>query len=252
MTETQNIVDLAIEVATGFTLLSVLISILTEMIASFSNYRALRLRYSIKTMLGENLGSEFFKHPVIRKLHGLNRFKISIFFGPFQLSSRVFGEVVVDLLDGEDRSKGEEGMIKNIKESLDEGKVLTAGGEVRMDTHLTKILGSFMDHSSSESRLESFRERIELWFDENGKRTSSAYSRDMKVLGFMISMLILPFLDFDLAQYLRLRFYDSASALPWASGWFYQLVHLVFMSMLLSLGSETWFKFLNNFVKLRR
>lgn len=250
--ETKTIVSFAIEAATGFTLLSVVISILTEMVASFSNYRALRLRHSIKVMLGASLREVFYHHPVIKKMHGLSKYSISRFFGPFHLSSQIFSEVLVDLLDGEVRGKKELQMVENIERALREKKMMTSMGEVEISGDLTNILGGFLDHSGSEKRLENFKKRVELWFDENGKRTSSLYSRDMKVLGFSIAMIVLPFFHFDLLQFLRSNLMQEATPLSWASGWFYQIVHLVFLSMLLSLGSETWFKFLNQFVKLRR
>lgn len=250
--ETKTILSFAIEVATAFTLLSVLISILTEMISSFSNYRALRLRHSIKVMLGASLRNAFFKHPVITKLHGLNQYKISRFFGPFHLSPKIFSEVVLDLLDGKVRGKEEPEVVANIQLALDEKRIVTTAGEVAIDDQLANILGAYLDHSGAENRLERFRDRIELWFEESGKRTSSLYSRDMKVLGVCIALIVLPFFEFDLLQYLRTNLIEDPTPLPWASGWFYQFAHLVFMAMLLSLGSETWFKFLNYFVKLRR
>lgn len=250
--ETKPILNFAIEAATAFTFLCVLISILTEMIASFSNYRSLRLYDSIKVMLGPELRKAFFDHPVIKKFHGLNQYKISRFFGPLHLSPQIFSEVVLDLLDGEARGKEEKEIVANITHTLELKKVNVSSQEILIDDETAKILGAYLDHSGTENRLENFRSRLELWFEESGKRTSALYSRDMKILGFLIAIAIVPFLNFDFIKYVRTSFLDNPNPLAWTSWWVYKFVHLIFVAMLLSLGSETWFKFLNNFVRLRR
>ncbi len=188
----STLLQISIETAALITALCVVVSTLTEIVASFFNFRSVVLRYSLKRRIGKPLYYAFYSHPIISRL---SEFKFHI-FSPYEIKKDTFQDVLMDVMDGSVSGKND----ATIKTQI--GAYISN----LVDPITKSILASFLDHSATTS---DFRNRLGDWFDEINIRTTAIYSRNMKAVGFVITMVIALVFKIDTFSSIKQEFMEE-------------------------------------------
>lgn len=266
-----------------YLLVSLICTIINELIASVLQLRALQLRSGIEKIIDDpNLQRAFFGSGIFRMAGKASGTK-----GPSYLPSKTFALALLDALDGSGRSE--------TKQTMDD----IAGAIDKLPTSDVKIAWEAL-LQQAEGSVESARTVIAGWFDEMMNRLTGIYKRNLQALSLLIAALLCIILNVDSLQISRAVWFDdslreslASSAtdfikanphsdqsannfqkieaqlrpvpLGWdfspdaaqqvipsgTTGWMEKVIGLTLSALAVSLGAPFWFDLLNKFVSIR-
>jgi hypothetical protein len=151
--------DIAIGMIFIFLLYSILATAILEIFATWINIRGKYLRRSIHVMmndfhLGNKLASDFYEHPLIRKISFSRKDRLPSYIDP-ELFSKVVKDVLPDVNLGKDRDVSDQEKIRLLP-----------------DGELKKALTVYMEKTATEVDTQ-----IQKWFNNSMDRLSGAYKR---------------------------------------------------------------------------
>jgi hypothetical protein len=177
-----------LEVATGmaffFLLLAIVVSTVTELISRALGLRSSTLKVGIGTLLSDpnlqTIGSEFYKHPLVKSLKGKKRLRESY---PSYLHARTFASALIDTV-----SRGAS-TVAQVQAALAAPSPIASGANVPADPNappvvhipddlkrqLTILIGQAGDD------MDKLRKHIETWYDDGMERVSGWYKRKAQV-----------------------------------------------------------------------
>lgn len=172
-----------------FLLVSIMVTVVNEIVATNLQFRGRLLQENIIKMLkdeqlakeGKCLSDRFLEHPTIKNIneaHGRLTFLNRWFFTPkaSYISPRVFSTVVLDLLDG---YEGEEDPLKNAA-----GFVNNLPG----DSKIKEILVPFVVEADGD--YKKLKSGLQAWFNETMVGVSDHYKRRNQYYVFTIGLII--------------------------------------------------------------
>jgi len=174
----------AIEVVIGlvfiYILYSLLVTIITELIANVLNQKGRILKKGVKRMLDDDdqalFGDEFLKRPEIKYLSGKNRL-------PSYINSSTFTKAMVNVLQKADDAGDFFG---------DYMKKL---GEEKNKSETKELIYNLM--VEADGNLDKFKEIMGGWFDETMERVTGWYKRRVQLITFIIGLTIAFALNVD-------------------------------------------------------
>jgi hypothetical protein len=152
-------------------LLSVIVSLVNEIIVTNFKVRSRSLKKSISRLLDDSnseeiLSEDFYNHPLINKL---NKSKKS---NPSYISSSTFSKVLVDIL----KSK-----------NLDTNSLKESMNSLPENSETKKALLTLLDDADNDT--QKFKLNIEEWFNESMQRLSGRFKRNIQVQLFIIGFI---------------------------------------------------------------
>ena len=162
-------------------LLSIIVSLVNEIIVTNIKLRSRVLKKSITQLLNDTnqnqeiLGDKFYQHPLIKKLTK-NKWIL-----PAYVSPSTFSKVVVDILQDH---QGKEGTIKDTINNLPENS----------ETKI--VLLTLLNDANCDT--DKFKQNIEEWFNESMVRLSGWYKRYTQLQLFVIGCIAAIVLNVDI------------------------------------------------------
>lgn len=184
------IIDVAIGLIFVYVVLSLLASSIQEWIASLFGLRSRNLYRGVRRLLGVDMASEVYEHPMIRRLAKKDRCPVRDEDGakgwrwlkakwarlfpqaPSYIDSRTLGTVLMVVVDGKEGSQSPGDQDESAHSS---------------DIH--RILEAIRQRTPDISESQTVEELAE-WFDEGMKRVSGWYKRRAKIWTFGIATVI--------------------------------------------------------------
>lgn len=178
-----KVIEVIIGLIFIYLLLSILVSLINEIIVANLSLRSKFLKRAIIRMLDDGkdktLSTKFYNHPLIKKLKP-KKFIVFRWFSkhqhnlPSYISEDTFTKVLIDVLND-----GEKTTIQNIRESI----------EKLPDHNETKYaLISLLN--DSEDKIDHFKQNIASWFNESMDRLSGIYKRYNQYFIFTIGFVL--------------------------------------------------------------
>ena len=187
------ILNIAIGLFFVYFLLSLLVSDLQELIASyFWNGRARILRQSIQIMLGEKMAQVLYQHPLIQSLKTSKQPFRQISLGPSYIPNETFAISLIDLIL-------EQSQLDFASEHLNYVSFLAAlnSAEIKNNLnpdkiHVLKILAqhAHQNQKSHASYLKALEIEMMTWFSQAMERSSGIYKRQVKWMTLMIGFVL--------------------------------------------------------------
>ncbi len=184
-----ELIEVIIGLVFIFLLVSIMVTVINEIIATNLQFRGRLLQENIIKMLkdeklaeeGKCLSDRFLEHPTIKNIneaHGRLTFFNRWFFTPkaSYISPRVFSTVVLDLLDGYD---GEEDPLKNAKGFVD---------KLPEDSKIKEILAPFVVEADGD--YKKLKQGLQTWFNETMVGVSDHYKRRNQYYVFAIGLVL--------------------------------------------------------------
>ncbi|MFY7937196.1 MAG: hypothetical protein ACOVOQ_07460 [Flavobacterium sp.] len=161
-----------------YTLYSLLVTTLNEMIASFFNLRAKTLEKGIKRMLTDqsdknnSIMNQFYQQPLIKNLGEKNNKK------PSYISSKSFSKALVYLCND---------LSGDIAESQQQ---LLAG--IQKIKEVNPQTGKYLEtlYNEADGKLEEFQKAAEDWFNETMDRTTGWYKKQTQKITLLVAFIV--------------------------------------------------------------
>ncbi|WP_157716106.1 hypothetical protein [Roseivirga echinicomitans] len=213
----SQILDIVLGFSFLFFLFSTLVTLLVEYASSKMDLRAKNLKKGIIKLLddpeGQGLSKFFFEHPLIRGLSENGNKGFS------NLSGDKFSKVLMDVLrtGGDSQKVGRESNFDNytITQSIDK-----VGKDKFKDPDGSETLGLIKTFSKEASEdIKEFQNKLESWFDEQGDQMKDWFSREIKKVTLITSVILVLLFNIDTVriyealsqnEQLRIQFANSA------------------------------------------
>ena len=180
------IIDLAVGLSYTYLLLSLLCTIINELIAQMFSLRSSNLKTGIKQILADSgttdFGGTVLNHPLIGSSAGKK--------GPSYISPANFALVLVDLLDSD--SKGAARLASTRDELC---KVIDDVDEKTISKNLKVSLKSLV--GQNYTKIEDFQKNTQLWFDISMDRVSGWYKRKTQIISLVVALFLTVILNVD-------------------------------------------------------
>lgn len=211
------LLETAIGIVFTFLLVSLLVTAFTELLASWTRWRASNLWTALDTMLGEASTKTLKAHPAISTLLTPNSlgWMSNIGLGPNSggpqyVPTKMFSTAVLDLVlkgaatpggsaDGASASPPPAASV----DLLDRIEALTG-----VDKKLKDALGAFARQHGND--VERFRAEVENWFDAMMEPVSGWYKRKTQAMNFFAALLLAGAMDIDSVRIARVLWTDGA------------------------------------------
>lgn len=190
------ILDVAIGLVFVYLLLSMLCTIINEMISRVLSMRSKTLRKGIGDLLADpnwtELADEVCKHPLIQNCGAAHKKKKDADGKPKRkfpsyIPSATFAQVLIDVIDPDAKTKGDaKKAIASLKAKLDQKSTET--GKKYKDTEIGKALNTLLGHA--ETTLDEATKNIEQWFDGGMDRVSGWYKRWKQGVSLGVALVI--------------------------------------------------------------
>lgn len=175
-------------------LLSLLATIVMELLASLLKLRGKNLEKALRNMLSEvDTGGEIFEKFKNNALFRQLSYKFSKGTNPSYLSDDSFQSILFDVV-----LKGEEINLDNLKTKIEE----------LPNEDLKKVLRQLLNDAQvkAEDKLEAFRKEVKTWYNDIMDRASGWYKRNTQKLLIVVGLAIAVIFNADtLAIYERLE-----------------------------------------------
>lgn len=276
------LVEVAIGLTFAYLLVSLIGTVVNELISSLLKLRARELRKGLENILDDqNVKQLFFKSPIF-SMAG----RASGWTGPSYIPSTTFVMTLLDVLDPK-TSAADKRTMETISAAIDK----------MQESDLKRTLAELVRNSAGD--IEAARAAIAAWFDQMMERLGGVYKRNLQTMSFVVAALLCISLNVDSIQMGRTLWFDSsmrqviadrASSLvrdasnadeladletvnrdlrplpigwdfsspafssDWNrsfDGWLVKILGLLLSTFAVSLGAPFWFDLLNKFVRLR-
>jgi len=192
--------SIALDVVIGlvfiYTLYSLLITTLVELISSYMQLRARNLVKGIERMLDDEdqplLAQKFYETPLIKYLGTGSRFALK---KPSFIQSRNFSKALIYVLKNE-TVEGET-TFEKVRESVENFKDPKTG-KLLKETDTGKLLIEFLN--DSEHNLEKFKASLEGWFNDTMERVGGWYKRRITAITFFVGFVVASIFNVDTFQ----------------------------------------------------
>ena len=276
------LVDVVIGLVLTYLLVSLLCTVINELISSFFKIRAKELRKGIELIIDESDLREVLLKTGVFNMAG----RASGTTGPSYIPSGTFALALFDALDPR-QSAAEKRTFADIAAAID-----------KLQNSDVKSTLSALVRDAGDS-VEAAKIAIARWFDEMMERLGGVYKRYMQSLSLVFAALLCIGLNVDTIQIGQALWYDEAlrksiaegavalvedtddvgeladiaviaenlrplpigwdfSGPGWSSdwfrsfgGWLLKIVGLAFSALAVSLGAPFWFDLLQKFVRIR-
>jgi hypothetical protein len=179
--------SMVLEVATGvifvYLLLSLMVTAITELISGWLKWRATDLRKGIHKLIDSEGSAKWvdalYDHPLIQGLSpGKGDAKGK---GPSYIPSRTFALALLDVVR-DTNSAGESRSLESLLQDLPDAK-------------LRKSLLCLLEES--QGNIESFKENVEIWFNNSMARVSGWYKRRTQLVHILLAVALTLVINVD-------------------------------------------------------
>lgn len=188
----SGVLDTAIGLIFVFLLVSLLVTIVNEMIAGILLSRAKWLRLGIERMVGTAWARRLYDHPLIEGSGEEDSAATSDRgwrgSGPSYIASRSFANVLLDLVrDGDAARTGVAGRTpaRGLREAI----------EGLSDPRIRRTLVVLLD--DAEDDVERFKQNVEVWFDNSMDRVGGWYKRRSQLVIGIVATVCVVALNID-------------------------------------------------------
>ena len=180
------IIELAVGLSFTYFLLSLLCTILNELIAQVSSLRSKNLKKGIEKILADSGSTDFaghvLNHPMVAASAGKK--------GPSYISPAVFSRALVDVLDahsnGAARLAASRDELCTLIDKLDRALL---SDDLKIS--LKSLVGQ------GHGKIEDFQENLQSWFDSSMDRVSGWYKRKSQIISMGVALLLTVVLNVD-------------------------------------------------------
>lgn len=211
-----RLIDVAIGIILLFLLVSLLVTIVQEAVASVFKLRATNLRAAIVNLIGEARAIHFYRHPLLASLYRTRAGETDAPARrlPSYIPDRTFVLVLLDILRDEGAQRRAPGLAVEPGAHLLEGARaiiagLTAGGDPG-EQRLHKVLTLLLGNLPGEVTGEAVGATLERWFNDGMDRAAGWYKRQAQLLSVLIGFALAGLTNADAVHVAR-RLWTDAS-----------------------------------------
>jgi len=228
-----RLIDVAIGIILLFLLVSLLVTIVQEAIASLFKLRAANLRAAIVNLIGAARAASFYRHPLITSLYRSKPGETDapVRRLPSYIPDRTFVLVLLDILRDEGAQRRAPGLTVEPGAHLLEGAraiVGTLAGEDQDHQRLHKVLSLLLSNLPAEVTAEGVGAALERWFNDAMDRAAGWYKRQAQLLSVLVGFALAGLTNADAVHVARRLWTDaSLRATATAAAAVYQRDHAV-------------------------
>jgi len=188
------ILDVAIGLVFVFLVLSLVVTAINELIASWLKRRSTTMWRGVVRMLGrEDWATQLYSHPLISSLTEepwLKKYRTKLPFKkrPSYIPSRTFALALLDTLAPAATAEHKPGTA-NLRAAL------TTRLASNKDDHLAKSLIVLLDDAAGD--LEEFKKNVEVWFNTSMERVSGWYKRRTQWILLLLGLIVTVSMNVD-------------------------------------------------------
>lgn len=190
------LLNVAIGLFFVYLILSLLVSDLQELIASYLfDWRAKNLKASIESILGKTMTDKIYAHPLIGSLQDYKMDRSRVGVGPSYIPNDTFALVLISVLM---ETAGQESQIVSL--SIDDFKKAIASEEVAkmLNSDHIQLMRSLSNKAQiyciDNNFIKALEKELIDWFNKSMDRASGVFKRRVKlmilVLGFGVSIIM--------------------------------------------------------------